>query len=405
MPAVTTATPSCAIAPRLGAAPPARAPRDFPDARAPEIFRGGVRVVRLRRGRARVRARASDPPRRRRLSRGRGRGGPTPASPRASARRPLDRRRQLRRRAPRASPRRGGRRARQLDGIMADIREEEAKLKALRFEREAESARAINAVREAEEQKARQQVVDGKTLCIHRSASTSSASPRRWRSSARSAQDSPRTRVRRRLPNSTRSFAPSTRPSARRFVTSPIPDAENTIVHPAGRGLRRSATAGQHGPRRRSRAVGARRGGGGRRGRRRRAVPRGIRIRGDDEIRASRGSRASQGGDGGCARAREKFEKALMLSRMVGDQVQVRRAVRGLSASERGLGRGKEAIAHLKEVLEISKQIGDFAGDAARRAPSPTSTPNPAIWKTRESTTTSTSRRAQRRTQRLMSGV
>ena len=53
-----------------------------------------------------------------------------------------------------------------LDGIMADIREEEAKLKALRFEREAESARAINAVREAEEQKARQQVVDGKTLCI-----------------------------------------------------------------------------------------------------------------------------------------------------------------------------------------------------------------------------------------------
>ena len=62
--------------------------------------------------------------------------------------------------------------------------------------------------------------------------------------------------------------------------------------------------------------------------------------------------------------AREKFEKALMLSRMVGDQVQVRRAVRGLSASERGLGRGKEAIAHLKEVLEISKQMGDFAGDA-----------------------------------------
>ena len=44
--------------------------------------------------------------------------------------------------------------------------------------------------------------------------------------------------------------------------------------------------------------------------------------------------------------------------------MQVRRAVRGLSASERGLGRGKEAIAHLKEVLEISKQMGDFAGDA-----------------------------------------
>lgn len=32
------------------------------------------------------------------------------------------------------------------------------------------------------------------------------------------------------------------------------------------------------------------------------------------------------------------FKKALILSRMVGDQVQVRRAVRGLSASKRGVG-------------------------------------------------------------------
>ena len=42
-----------------------------------------------------------------------------------------------------------------LNGIMADIREEEAKLKALRFEREAESMNQINAVREEEERKAR----------------------------------------------------------------------------------------------------------------------------------------------------------------------------------------------------------------------------------------------------------
>lgn len=53
-----------------------------------------------------------------------------------------------------------------LSNIMSDIREEEAKLKALRFEREAESMRNINEAREVEEQKARQQVIEGKTLCI-----------------------------------------------------------------------------------------------------------------------------------------------------------------------------------------------------------------------------------------------
>ena len=165
MPAVTTATPSCAIAPRLGAAPSRSRASRFSLARTRDLPWWRPRRPSPTRTRA-VRARASDPPRRRRLSRGRGRGGPRRRPRAPSARRPsieggnfgdaLLERRRVEEGAARAN----------LDGIMADIREEEAKLKALRFEREAESARAINAVREAEEQKARQQVVDGKTLCI-----------------------------------------------------------------------------------------------------------------------------------------------------------------------------------------------------------------------------------------------
>ena len=53
-----------------------------------------------------------------------------------------------------------------------------------------------------------------------------------------------------------------------------------------------------------------------------------------------------------------------MLSRMVGDVVQVRRAVRGLAASKRGRNDYKGAIAGLKEVLSISDQLGDHVGDA-----------------------------------------
>ena len=53
-----------------------------------------------------------------------------------------------------------------------------------------------------------------------------------------------------------------------------------------------------------------------------------------------------------------------MLSRMEGDVVQVRRAVRGLAASKRGRNDFKGAIAGLKEVLQISEQLGDHVGDA-----------------------------------------
>jgi tetratricopeptide (TPR) repeat protein len=57
------------------------------------------------------------------------------------------------------------------------------------------------------------------------------------------------------------------------------------------------------------------------------------------------------------------FEKALTLARMVGNSTQTRRATRGLAASRRGLGDGKAAIAHLKEVLLMLQTVGDAAGD------------------------------------------
>ena len=251
-----------------------------------------------------------------------------------------------------------------LDGIMADIREEEAKLKALRFEREAESARAINAVREAEEQKARQQVVDGKTLCItpfgvdvvgiSETVALVGAIGAGLTSNARKAEIAE-------LNEKLRAVNQTLRAQIRNV---PAPDAGN-VVHPDGgvsvdrrpldsMDLDEEAARSAH-----AEAVAA--GADG-------AV---AQFPEESESVATMKSALREGRAllkeetaEAFVAAREKFEKALMLSRMVGDQVQVRRAVRGLSASERGLGRGKEAIAHLKEVLEISKQMGDFAGDA-----------------------------------------
>ena len=53
-----------------------------------------------------------------------------------------------------------------LESVMAELKDEEAKLKALRFEREAERVREINEIRALEEQKARAQVAEGNTLCV-----------------------------------------------------------------------------------------------------------------------------------------------------------------------------------------------------------------------------------------------
>ena len=58
-----------------------------------------------------------------------------------------------------------------------------------------------------------------------------------------------------------------------------------------------------------------------------------------------------------------RFEKALMLARSLGDKVRERRAVRGLAASNRLLGRYQQAIDYLMNVLEISNETGDHFGD------------------------------------------
>lgn len=59
-----------------------------------------------------------------------------------------------------------------------------------------------------------------------------------------------------------------------------------------------------------------------------------------------------------------RFEKALMLARVLGDPVKERRAVRGLAAACRQTGQLRQAIAHLERVLDISRTIGDYVGDA-----------------------------------------
>lgn len=59
-----------------------------------------------------------------------------------------------------------------------------------------------------------------------------------------------------------------------------------------------------------------------------------------------------------------RFEKALMLSKAVGDKVQERRAMRGLAAASRLQGQQRTAIKHLERVLEISQEMREYTGDA-----------------------------------------
>mmetsp|Transcript_619 Transcript_619/g.1819 ORF Transcript_619/g.1819 Transcript_619/m.1819 type:complete len:292 (+) Transcript_619:352-1227(+) len=58
------------------------------------------------------------------------------------------------------------------------------------------------------------------------------------------------------------------------------------------------------------------------------------------------------------------FEKARMLSRSAGNKVQERRAERGLAAASRMQKQFKKAIGHLERVLEISKEMDEYTGDA-----------------------------------------
>ncbi|GIL62678.1 hypothetical protein Vafri_16860 [Volvox africanus] len=64
------------------------------------------------------------------------------------------------------------------------------------------------------------------------------------------------------------------------------------------------------------------------------------------------------------AAAMVRFEKALMLSKALGDKVQERRAQRGLAASCRLTHQYRQAIKHLERVLEISREIVEYTGDA-----------------------------------------
>lgn len=59
-----------------------------------------------------------------------------------------------------------------------------------------------------------------------------------------------------------------------------------------------------------------------------------------------------------------RFEKALMLSRALGDKVQERRAERGLAAASRLQGQHRAAINHLERVLDISREMREYTGDA-----------------------------------------
>jgi tetratricopeptide (TPR) repeat protein len=59
-----------------------------------------------------------------------------------------------------------------------------------------------------------------------------------------------------------------------------------------------------------------------------------------------------------------RFEKALLMSRKIGDMVLQRRALRGMAASARMQGNNQMAIKHLESVLSLSNEMGDYTGDA-----------------------------------------
>eukprot|EP01024_Parvocaulis_polyphysoides_P069251 TRINITY_DN846_c1_g1_i1.p1 TRINITY_DN846_c1_g1~~TRINITY_DN846_c1_g1_i1.p1 ORF type:complete len:334 (+),score=56.08 TRINITY_DN846_c1_g1_i1:1441-2442(+) len=59
-----------------------------------------------------------------------------------------------------------------------------------------------------------------------------------------------------------------------------------------------------------------------------------------------------------------RFEKALMLSRGLEDKVLERRAVRGLAAAAKMQGQFRSALKHLERVLQLSKELNEYTGDA-----------------------------------------
>lgn len=272
-----------------------------------------------------------------------------------------------------------------LESVMAELKDEEAKLKALRFEREAERVREINEIRALEEQKARAQVAEGNTLCvtpfgvdvvgITQTVALVGAIGAGLTSNARKAEIA-ELNEKLRLVNST------LRAQIRQPVAAPsgVYQDGGVAVNRAAAGVDRvsagaagadatateTANAPFDGPmdsmdleeetaaaaRDAAEAAGA-------------APPPEASATDAELRRALRDGRAllKEETEPAFERSLQQFEKALTLARMVGDTTQTRRATRGLAASKRGLGDRKGAIAHLKEVLEMRKTVGDAAGD------------------------------------------
>ena len=272
-----------------------------------------------------------------------------------------------------------------LESVMAELKDEEAKLKALRFEREAERVREINEIRALEEQKARAQVAEGNTLCvtpfgvdvvgITQTVALVGAIGAGLTSNARKAEIA-ELNEKLRLVNST------LRAQIRQPVAAPsgVYQDGGVAVNRAAAGVDRvsagaagadatateTANAPFDGPmdsmdleeetaaaaRDAAEAAGA-------------APPPEASATEAELRRALRDGRAllKEETEPAFERSLQQFEKALTLARMVGDTTQTRRATRGLAASKRGLGDRKGAIAHLKEVLEMRKTVGDAAGD------------------------------------------
>ena len=258
-----------------------------------------------------------------------------------------------------------------LDSVYAELKEEEAKLKALRFEREAERVREINEIRQLEEQKARAQVANGNTLCvtpfgvdvvgITQTVALVGAIGAGLTSNARKAEIA-ELNEKLRAVNST----------LRAQIRQPIAANPSGVYQDGGVAVNRkniaddvtSVTAA--GPmdsmdleeETASAARAAAEASG--------AATAPAESATDAELkRALRDGRAllKEETEPAYKRSLELFEKALTLARMVGDTTQTRRATRGLAASKRGLGDRKGAITHLKEVLEMRQLVGDAAGD------------------------------------------
>ena len=275
----------------------------------------------------------------------------------------------------------GAKRA-ELEQLYAELKEEEARVKALRFEEEEKAMTNLNARRIEEEQKARQQVIDGKTLCITpfgidvvgitEAVALVGAVGAGLTSNARKAEIAElneklrtinvtlRQQVRDGQAAASRSGSGGIYPDGggvgKGARTGGVGSAEliaNNVVDASNDDQSGSTPMDSLDAEDELASAGA-----------------GTKDFNSESVRelkeALRGGRRllTEGDENSFRESEKLFEKALMLSRMVGDVVQVRRAVRGLAASKRGRNDYKGAIAGLKEVLSISDQLGDHVGDA-----------------------------------------